>query len=235
MPAAERNRHLAGGAQSRNGIACGVKLHGNGAVEFQFAQLAKYVSIVDFARARFVPAGNIRNVHHTHVVDVLFQFFYQVPFRDLLMKEIVQELNLRMVHCLDYFECLGRRSQEVPGIFSGSIVSRQEEPRAARDPPGRPKKQTFQNVNFSAAWFTRAGIGPWPGSVILPKFPSPTLLSGIAKARMVESIEHLPAELQPVSFEEGPVLSERPDPWSLLADPGTGFSAVAEGSRRIVQ
>src|SRR5208282_500830 len=131
--AAELQGHLAGSTQFRDRIAGGKKLHRNHAVVSEFAQLAKYALVIDFACARLVTTGDIRNVHHAHVLNVLFQLFNQVAFRYLLVKEIVEKLNLWMVYRFDYFERLGRGSQVVPGILLGIDRFKQKLHRSSSD------------------------------------------------------------------------------------------------------
>src|SRR5208282_6045109 len=95
--------------------------------------LAKYILIIDFAGARFVTTGDIRNVHHAHVLDVLRQLLDQITLRNLLVKEIVEKLNLRMVYRFDYFECLGCGSKVVLGVLLGIDSFKQELDRSSRD------------------------------------------------------------------------------------------------------
>jgi len=70
----------------------------------ELSELLVDIRIVDFAGAGFVAARNVGNMDQTDDVDVLVQFFYEIALSDLLMEEVVQKLNLRMVDGANDFD-----------------------------------------------------------------------------------------------------------------------------------
>src|SRR5438093_8135239 len=86
--------HLARGAKFSDRVAGGKEFHGRVAVVLEPAERPEDVLVIDLAGAGLVPAGDVGDVNESHFIDVLFQFLDQVPFRDLLVEEIVKELHL---------------------------------------------------------------------------------------------------------------------------------------------
>ncbi len=83
--------------QLGDGIAYREKFHRYHAIVLQFSQLAVDIAVVDFARSWLMTPGNVGNVHQPRVLDIFLQLLDQIAFGDLFVKEVVQELNLRMI------------------------------------------------------------------------------------------------------------------------------------------
>src|SRR6185437_14340401 len=73
-----------------------------------------------------MPARNIGDVHQPGVVNILFELLNEIALGDLLVEEIVQQLNLRMIHGTNYFEALGDGREVILGILFGIDVFEQQ-------------------------------------------------------------------------------------------------------------
>src|SRR5207302_7864159 len=56
------------------------------------------VAVVDFARARLVPTGNVADVEVADAIDVRSDVLDQVPFHDLHVIDVEEELDVRAAH-----------------------------------------------------------------------------------------------------------------------------------------
>src|SRR4051812_48403886 len=95
--------------QGSDFIPAGVKLHSSHSLVLESNQLAIDILVMDFTGSGLVASRNICNVNQPNQVDVLLQFLDQIPFRNLLVKEIVEQLHLRMVDGPNDFEAFRHR------------------------------------------------------------------------------------------------------------------------------
>src|SRR5690349_16751692 len=94
-----------------------MKFHGDVAGIVQLAELAKNVGIVDFAGAGMMAAGHVGDVDEIDEIQILFELSEEVPGRDLLGKEIVEECDVGMAEGTDDVEACGGVRKEIFGIF----------------------------------------------------------------------------------------------------------------------
>ena len=90
---------------------------GDEAVVAKVSQFAIDIRKIDLARPGFMTPRHVRNVDQSYFADILFELLDQIAFRDLLMKEVVQELHSRMVHLADNLEPLGHRRKVILRIL----------------------------------------------------------------------------------------------------------------------
>src|SRR5205809_6094732 len=72
------DHHLSRGAEGCHGVSFGDKLHWGVASVLQFRELAIDAGVVDLAGSGLVAARNVRDVHETNEINVLFEFPDQI-------------------------------------------------------------------------------------------------------------------------------------------------------------
>src|SRR5208337_942455 len=102
--------HLARGTQLRDWITRGMKLHSHHSPKLQFGQFCKDVPVVNLARARFMAAGDVCDMHNSQVRDAFLQLCDEIAGSNLLMVKIVEQPHLRVTDGLNNLECFGNLS-----------------------------------------------------------------------------------------------------------------------------
>ena len=126
-------RQRLGRSQRRYRVADGQKLHGDHAPVVELRQLAIDVGVIDLAGAGLVAAWDVGYVNEADHVDVLFELLDQVALGDLLVKYVVEKLDLRVVDGADDFDSFGGRGEEVLRILFGVDALEQQADRLAID------------------------------------------------------------------------------------------------------
>src|SRR5690348_9785210 len=94
-----------------------MEFHGDVAGVMQFGKLAKNIGIVDFSGAGMMATGHVSDVDEVDEVQIFFELGDEVAGRDLLVKEIVEEFDVRIADGADNLKAFGRMREEVFGIF----------------------------------------------------------------------------------------------------------------------
>ncbi len=89
------------GPERFDGVAGRVELHGDEAVVVELCELAVDVSVVDFAGAGLMAAGHVGDVDEGDERDVSFEGFEEVSGLALLMVEVAEDADARVIDCLD--------------------------------------------------------------------------------------------------------------------------------------
>src|ERR1051325_11536569 len=88
----------------------------------QLGELAKNVGIVDFPGAGMMAARDVGDVDEIDEVQVFFELGNEVAGRNLLVKEIVEEFDVRIANGAYDLKAFGGVRQEVFGILFGVDV-----------------------------------------------------------------------------------------------------------------
>src|ERR1700732_4842610 len=119
LRAAVFHGHFASGAKSGHGLAFGYEFHGYTPIKAQLAELAEDIWIVYLAGTGIVATRHISDMHNTDQIEILFQLGKQVAFGDLVVKKIIEKLNVGSADGANNLKTFGNRSQEIFRIFFG--------------------------------------------------------------------------------------------------------------------
>src|SRR5882757_1591167 len=95
---------LARRAENGNRVADRHEFHGRVAIVFEVRKFAENVCEVDLAGSRLVTARHIGSVDKSYKIDIFVQLLDQVALGNLLMIEVIQELQVRIVNFTDDLE-----------------------------------------------------------------------------------------------------------------------------------
>src|SRR5271157_88772 len=112
-------------AKTRHRVVSRDVFHSDVVIEPPASKALEDVRVVDLAGVGLVPPGDVGDMAQPQLVDVLLQLFDQVTLRDLLVKEIIEKLHLRVPDFLDNLEPFRHRLEVVLGVLLGVDVFQQ--------------------------------------------------------------------------------------------------------------